>query len=162
MIQGANFQWNDSDSDPKVRVTGQKSELLTKSQSYNRADPGIRTESPHKRPWMGFRRFCRKPPLKPSWIHLIYMYIYIHIHTECSDRIGTRQFLAKNECSDRIGTRSKRPDRIGTDFYASIIVYNGFLAFKNCHGVSKFQNERPDRIGIGAYSIGTAERMANV
>ena len=33
---GANFQWNDSDSGPKVRVTARKSELQTKSQSYSR------------------------------------------------------------------------------------------------------------------------------
>ena len=36
---GAHFQWNDSDSGPKVRVTGRKSELRAKSQSYSRADP---------------------------------------------------------------------------------------------------------------------------
>ena len=32
---GANFQWNDSDSGPQVRVTARKSELQTKSQSYS-------------------------------------------------------------------------------------------------------------------------------
>ena len=36
---GANFQRNDSGFGPKVRVTGQKSELQTKSQSYSRGDP---------------------------------------------------------------------------------------------------------------------------
>ena len=38
---GANFQWNDSGLGSKVRVTGQKPELLlqTKSQSYSWADP---------------------------------------------------------------------------------------------------------------------------
>ena len=35
----ANFWRNDSDLGPKVRVTGQKSELQTKSQSYSLADP---------------------------------------------------------------------------------------------------------------------------
>ena len=36
---GANSQSNDSDSGPKVRVTGRKSELRTKSRRYSRADP---------------------------------------------------------------------------------------------------------------------------
>ena len=36
---GANFQGNDSDSGPKVGVTGRKSELRTKSRRYSRADP---------------------------------------------------------------------------------------------------------------------------
>ena len=36
---GANFQGNDSDSGPKVRVTGRKSELQTKSRRYSRTDP---------------------------------------------------------------------------------------------------------------------------
>ena len=36
---GADFQGNDSGFGPKVRVTGQKSELQTKSQSYSGADP---------------------------------------------------------------------------------------------------------------------------
>ena len=35
----ANSQWNDSDSGPKVRVTGRKSESRTKSRRYSRADP---------------------------------------------------------------------------------------------------------------------------
>ena len=59
-----------SDSGPKVR------ELQAESQRYGpqvRATAGqtarIRTESPTKGPRMGFRRFYRKPPLKPSWIH---------------------------------------------------------------------------------------------
>ena len=50
---------------PKVGVTDQKSEI----------QPRIRTESPRKGPRMGFRCFCRKPPLKPSWIHLMYAII---------------------------------------------------------------------------------------
>ena len=36
---GANFQWNDSDSGPKVRITGRKPELRTKSRRYSRANP---------------------------------------------------------------------------------------------------------------------------
>ena len=54
---GANFQWNDSGFRPKVRVAVQKSELQTRSRSYSRADPKIRTESPRKGTRMGFRRF---------------------------------------------------------------------------------------------------------
>ena len=68
---GPNFQWNDSGFGPKVRVTGQKSELRAKSQSYSLwQTPKIRTESPRKGTRIGFWCFCRKPPLKPSWIHL--------------------------------------------------------------------------------------------
>ena len=48
---------------PKVGVTDQKSEI----------QPRIRTESPRKGPRMEFRCFYRKPPLRPSWIHLIYV-----------------------------------------------------------------------------------------
>ena len=62
MIRGRTF----SDSAPKVRVTGQKSELRTKSRRYSRADPQNPTESPRKGPRIGFGRFYRKPPLKPS------------------------------------------------------------------------------------------------
>ena len=51
---------------PKVRVADQKSEIQP-------GRPRIRTESPRKGPQMGFRCFYRKPPLKPSWIHLMYM-----------------------------------------------------------------------------------------
>ena len=47
---------------PKVGVTDQKSEI----------QPRIRTESPREGPRVGSRCFCRKPPLKPSWIHLKY------------------------------------------------------------------------------------------
>ena len=63
---GASSQWNDSsDSGPKVRVTGRRSELQTKSQSYSRADL-----QNLQGPRMGFRCFYRKPLEKPSWIHL--------------------------------------------------------------------------------------------
>ena len=60
---GANFQRNDSDSAPKVRVTGRKSELQTKSRRYS---PKSEPNRPEKGPEWGFRCFYRKPPLKPS------------------------------------------------------------------------------------------------
>ena len=52
--------------------------------------------------------------------HPVCMYIYIY--TGCNDRIGTRNFYAKKKCNDRIGTRANRNDRIGTHFYACIVV----------------------------------------
>ena len=69
---GATFQWDDSDSDPKVRVTGQKSELQTKSQSYNRADPQIPNRIAQKRAPNGVYVLLQKTPLKtllnpPKW-----------------------------------------------------------------------------------------------
>ena len=80
-VSGANFQWNDSDSGPKVRVTGQKSELRPKSQSYSRADPQNPNRIAQKNgPRIGFRRFYRKPPLKPSWIHLNNEYTSIGVN----------------------------------------------------------------------------------
>ena len=47
---GTNFQWSDSGFGPKVGVTGQKSELQTKSQSYSRADPQNPNRIVQKRP----------------------------------------------------------------------------------------------------------------
>ena len=44
---GANFKWNDSDSGPKVRVTGRKSELQTKSRRYS---PKSEPNRPEKGP----------------------------------------------------------------------------------------------------------------
>ena len=59
---GAKFEWKDSDSGPKVRDTGRKSELQTKSQSYSR-------ESELNRPEKGpnwFLVLLQKTSLKPS------------------------------------------------------------------------------------------------
>ena len=53
MIRGRIFQGNDSSFGPKVRVTGQKSELQTKSQSYNGADPESEPNRPEKEPESG-------------------------------------------------------------------------------------------------------------
>ena len=57
-----------------------KSELQAKGRNYKPKvrvttgeTPRIRNESPRKGARMAFRCFCRKPPLKPSWIHLIYI-----------------------------------------------------------------------------------------
>ena len=58
---GANFQRNDSDSGPKVRDTGRKSELQTKSRRYS---PESEPNRPEKGPEWVFRCFYRKPPLK--------------------------------------------------------------------------------------------------
>ena len=44
------------------------------------------------------------------------------LSTGCFDRIGTRRFLVKKKCFYRIGTRANRFDRIGTHFYACIVV----------------------------------------
>ena len=65
-----------------IRIRARKSELQAESRSYRpkvrdtaRQTPRIRTESPRKRPRMGFRCFYRKPPLKPSWIHLSHVVV---------------------------------------------------------------------------------------
>ena len=50
---GANFERNDPDSGPKVGVTGQKSELRTKSQSYSRADFQNQSQIAQRRPLNG-------------------------------------------------------------------------------------------------------------
>ena len=61
---GANFQGNDPGFDPKVRVTGQKSKIRTKSQSYSRA-PESEPNRPEKGPeCLGVS--TENPPLKPS------------------------------------------------------------------------------------------------
>ena len=64
----------------KIRIQARKSELQAESRSYGPKvgdtagqTPRIRTESPRKRPRMGFGCFCRKPPLKPSWIQRIHI-----------------------------------------------------------------------------------------
>ena len=56
-----------------IRIQAQKSELQAesrsygpKSQSYSRAEPQNPNRITRKGPRMGFRCFCRKPPLKPS------------------------------------------------------------------------------------------------
>ena len=60
-------QGNDAGFGPKVRVTSQKSELQTKSESYSRGEPQNPNRIAQKRTWMAFRGFYRKPPLKPSF-----------------------------------------------------------------------------------------------
>ena len=74
MIWGPIFREMIRAQPPKVRVTGQKSELQTKSQSYSRADPQNPNRIAQKRNLNRFRCFCRKPPLKPSWIHLRHLF----------------------------------------------------------------------------------------
>ena len=60
MIRGANFQQNDSDSGPKVRDTGRKSELQTKSRRYS---PESEPNRPEKGPeWV--QVLLQKTPLK--------------------------------------------------------------------------------------------------
>ena len=54
----------------KVRVTRQKSELQTKSQSYSRADPQNPNRIAQKRPPNRVWVLLQKTPLKPSWIQL--------------------------------------------------------------------------------------------
>ena len=56
-----------------IRISARKSELQAKSRSYRPKvrvtagqTPKIRTESPGKGTRIGFWRFCRGPPLKPS------------------------------------------------------------------------------------------------
>ena len=56
-----------------IRIQARKSELQAKSRSYGPKvgdtagqTPRFRAESSRKEPRMGFRCFCRKPPLKPS------------------------------------------------------------------------------------------------
>ena len=70
MIQGRIFS-------EMIRIQAWKSELRPESRSYRPKvrvtagqPPRIRTESPRKGTRIGFRCFYRKPPLKPSWIHL--------------------------------------------------------------------------------------------
>ena len=54
---------NDSDFGPKVRVTGQKSELQAKSQSYRRADPQNPNRIARKKaPESGFGASAETPP----------------------------------------------------------------------------------------------------
>ena len=60
---GANFQRNDSDSGPKVRDTGRKSELQTKSRRYS---PESEPNRPEKGPERGLGASAENPPLKPS------------------------------------------------------------------------------------------------
>ena len=61
---GANFQGNDSGFGPKVRVTGQKSELQTKSQSYSGADPQNPNRIAQKRNPNRVSVLLQKTPLK--------------------------------------------------------------------------------------------------
>ena len=61
---GANFQRNDSDSGSKVRVTGRKSELRTKSRRYSRADPQNLNRIAQKRAPNGVEALLQNPPLK--------------------------------------------------------------------------------------------------
>ena len=55
---GANFQWNDSDSGPKVGVTGRKSELQTKSPRYS---PESEPNRPEKGPEWGLGASTETP-----------------------------------------------------------------------------------------------------
>ena len=64
MIRGRIFKWNDSDSGPKVRVTGWKSELRTKSRRYSRADPQNPNRIAQRRAPNGVWVLLQKPPLK--------------------------------------------------------------------------------------------------
>ena len=61
---GANFHLNDSGFGPKVRVTGQKSGLQAKSQSYSRADPQNPNRIAQKRGPNGVQALLQKTPLK--------------------------------------------------------------------------------------------------
>ena len=61
---GADFQEIDSGDGPKARVTGQKSELQTKSQSYNRTDPQNPNRIAQKRPPNGASLLLQKTPFK--------------------------------------------------------------------------------------------------
>ena len=61
---GANFHLNDSGLGPKVRVTDQKSELQTKSQSYSWADPQNPNRIAQKRDPNGVEALLQKTPLK--------------------------------------------------------------------------------------------------
>ena len=56
---GANFQRNDSDSGPKVRDTGRKSELQTKSRRYS---PESEPNRPEKGPERGLGASAENPP----------------------------------------------------------------------------------------------------
>ena len=56
---GANFQRSDSDSGPKVRVTGRKSELQTKSRRYS---PKSEPNRPEKGPEWGLGASTENPP----------------------------------------------------------------------------------------------------
>ena len=56
---GANFQRNDSDSGPKVRDTGRKSELQTKSRRYS---PESEPNRPEKAPEWGLGASAENPP----------------------------------------------------------------------------------------------------
>ena len=56
---GANFQRNDSDSGPKVRVTGRKSELQAESRRYS---PKSEPNRPEKGPEWGLGTSTENPP----------------------------------------------------------------------------------------------------
>ena len=56
---GENFQRNDSDSGPKVRDTGRKSELQTKSRRYS---PESEPNRPEKGPEWGLGASAENPP----------------------------------------------------------------------------------------------------
>ena len=66
-----------------IRVSARKSELQAKSQSYRPKvgvtvgqTPRIRTESPRKGPESGLGAFAKNPPLKTSWIQLLYIFFF--------------------------------------------------------------------------------------
>ena len=61
---GANFKGNDSNFGPKVRVTGQKSELQAKSQSYRPKDPQNPNRIARKRRPNRVLVLLQKTPLK--------------------------------------------------------------------------------------------------
>ena len=84
MIQGRIFS-------EMIRIQARKSELRPESRSYRPKvrvtaghPPRIRTESPRKGTRIGFRCFYRKPPLKPSWIHLIHTPFFTASSLWCS------------------------------------------------------------------------------
>ena len=60
---GADFQGNDSGFGPQVRVTSQKSELQTKSQSYSRGrPPESEPNRPEKEPEWRLGASTENPP----------------------------------------------------------------------------------------------------
>ena len=78
-----------------IRIQARKSEIQAESRSYR---PKVgdtaqnpNTESPRKGPRMGFRCFCRKPPLKPSWIHLKFMCFFRSWDTLATPKLGGPQ-----------------------------------------------------------------------
>ena len=73
---GANFsEMIRIQAGPKVRVTGQKSEIQTKSQSYSRADPQNPNRIAPKRPPNGVQVLLQKTPpkafLNPPKLNLV-------------------------------------------------------------------------------------------